>query len=115
MGMRAALARMVSHKRMSAELDPEVASAFESIPEIESIYIIHGGTVLKVFIFVNEEDDSVYNRIYDREIDLEKRLSDQCFDFRVIARRNRPIQEFVGSMAPVWERSAEACAAHQLG
>jgi len=86
-------------------IDQEVASAFAHIPEVESVCVLHrDGDLLRVFTIVNEEDKTVFDQIYDREIDLEDRLASVRFDFNTITRRNRPLQEFLGQNTPTWER-----------
>lgn len=86
----------------------ELASAFRDIPEVEAVYLAKDDRVMSVCIFVNEEDDAAYDRIYDREIELEKSAGQRpSLDFRIIARQNRPIQEFVGMTTPAWVRLAE--------
>ena len=91
----------------------EIAGAFSDIPEVESVYLAQDDHVLSVCIFVNQEDDSAYDKIYDREIELERNAGQRSsFDFRIIARRNRPIQEFVGMTPPAWVRFAKAGGTH---
>jgi len=92
---------------MVVEVDQMIAAAFEVVPQVESVYVNHDNTgTVNVSIFINEADENVYDRIYSQEIELEKRAHEIMFDFTVIARRNRPIQEFVGSDTPAWERRA---------
>lgn len=91
---------------MALDVDQQVAASFADIAEVESVYILHRpNDVLRVYAIVNEEDDAVYDQIYDREHDLEKRWAFMRLDFNVIARRNRPVVEFLGSNTPAWERT----------
>lgn len=85
-------------------LDQEIVSAFEGIPEVESVYVLHRGDVLKVFTIVNDDSEQLSDQIYDRELELGRRRSDIHFDFNLVARRNRPIHQLLGSYTPVWER-----------
>lgn len=88
----------------TASLGQEIASAFEEIPEVESVYVLHRGDALKVFTPVNEDNEQLSDQIYDRELELGRKRSDIHFDFNLVAKRNRPIHQFLGSYTPVWER-----------
>jgi hypothetical protein len=90
---------------MAVAIDSEVARVLQQVPQVEGVYVIHReGDLLRVFTAVNDEDDAVYGEIYDRELHLATKLAPVRFDFNVITRYGRPIQEFVGPHTPAWER-----------
>jgi hypothetical protein len=91
------------------DADRLVANAFQDIPQVESVYIVHrDSNVLRIFTVVNDEDPAAYDKIYDKEIELEDTYQFLRFDFNVITRRNRPVQDFIGQNSPAWER-VERC------
>lgn len=93
---------------MALSAESRIASAFEDIPQVESVYVRQDASTVSVSIFINDPDEEAYHQIYTREIDMEKRSREINFDFSVIARRNRPIAEFVGSETATWKRRAPA-------
>jgi hypothetical protein len=93
-------------------LSSGVASSFSDIPQVESVYVSIDENVMNVSIFVNHEDDEAYYKIYDRQTEVEKREPRLCLDFRIVARRDRPMSEFVGMTSPAWDRIAEANRSH---
>lgn len=93
--------------QMALSVENRIASAFQDIPQVETVYISTSDThTMSVSIFVNEADQQVYRQTYCREIELERASREISFDFSVIARHNRPMREFVGSESPTWERCA---------
>ncbi len=85
----------------------QIASAFENIPQVESVFVqSREDSKFKVFAVVNNEDEAVYDEIFHRELVLLRELPSVRIDFNVITRRNRPIEEFVGKVVPSWERTA---------
>lgn len=86
---------------MAVAIDSEIAKVLQEVPQVEGVYVLHReGDLLRVFTVVNEEDDAAYREIYDRELDLARKLAPVRFDFNVITRYGRPIQEFVGPHTP---------------
>ncbi|MGH9343340.1 MAG: hypothetical protein ACRD3O_10190 [Terriglobia bacterium] len=103
---------------MAPHLERDIATVFRGIPEVESVYItLQGGDSLKVCTVVNEEDDSVYNAIYDHELAFLRSHPSARIDFNTVTRHNRPIEEFLGKKSPAWERTVvcEGRQASQLG
>lgn len=90
-------------------LDVEIANSFKRIPQIESVYVLrHDHNLLRIFAIVDEENSGVYDQIYDLEIEIEDRWPLVKLDFNIIARRNRQVHEFIGTLSPAWERSAHS-------
>lgn len=103
---------------MAPTVDLQVAEAFEDIPQVESVYVVHrDNQKLKVFTVVNEENDVVYSAIHKRELGLLHKWPQALIDFNVITRHNRPVREFLGMKTPVWERTtaSESCQTPKVG
>jgi hypothetical protein len=97
--------QLVMGTAMAVAIDSEIAKVLQEVPQVEGVYVLHReGDLLRVFTVVNEEDDAAYREIYDRELGLARKLAPVRFDFNVITRYGRPIQEFVGPYTPAWER-----------
>jgi hypothetical protein len=90
---------------MALDIKRVVDEAFADVPAIEEIYARRDGSTYSVTAIINDEDDSVFDQIYDRERRIIRSHRNAIFDFHVIARRGRPVHEFVGCNQPVWHRS----------
>jgi hypothetical protein len=89
---------------MTTTIGETIVNAFAQIPEVEGIYLRQSGSMLHIFTVVDEENDSAFEKIYREERNLVRSSPDFQFDFNVIARRGRDVQEFVGANVPVWRR-----------
>lgn len=92
---------------MAPCLQQQLESTIGTVPEVEGIYIIAGGdghNLLRVLTIIDAEEDRVYRLIYERELELARRLPGTQLDFAVIARRSRPVEHIVGENRPAWER-----------
>ncbi len=85
-------------------LNQELARAFQNVREVESVYVFQRENVIEVFTVVVDDTAEVSDRIAEVELALGRSLRSVRFDFNTIARRNRPIQEFLGSCTPMWSR-----------
>ncbi|MGH9609373.1 MAG: hypothetical protein ACRD34_06810 [Bryobacteraceae bacterium] len=92
---------------MRASAARQIANTLGAVAEVEGVYLVSGeGEGVRVVTVVDREDDAVYRRIYARELELARKLPGAHFDFSVIARRGRPVEQIVGDTRPVWERSS---------
>ncbi len=66
------------------------------IPEIEYIYSVQDDDIIRVWSIINRHNKAIKKRIYDREYDILDKLPIISFDFHVLVRENRPVNE----MAP---------------
>lgn len=99
--------------RMPLPIEHSVASAFENVAGVESVYVRQSGPILNVFPVINEEDERTLDRIFDCEISLRRLLRDVNFDFEIIVRHGRDVREFVGKNSPIWQRKAEEISASE--
>lgn len=90
-------------------VEDAIVQKLSAVPEVESLYVINRGSVVRVFAVIDQEVDDVFDAIYDRESSIMRRFSDVSFDFNILARRGRPIDQLVGSETPIWGRSSQAC------
>lgn len=68
------------------------------------MYVIPGEEGVCVMTIVDQEDDRVYDLIYAKELQLAREIPGARFDFSVIARRGRPIEQIMGQNRATWER-----------
>ncbi len=66
------------------------------IPEIEYIYSAQDNDIIRVWSIINRHSKAIKKRIYDREYDILDKFSVISFDFQVLVREDRPVNE----MAP---------------
>src|SRR5665213_23319 len=97
---------------MRESLERTAASAFEGIEEVESVYIRQRAAVASIVTVVNDENDAVFERIYECESSLRRRMPNLKFDFNIIVRRGRDVREFVGANVPIWQRAAHTNTCH---
>ena len=82
-----------------------IAHVLESVPQVERVYVFpESEGAFSIVTVIDADDDDVYDQIFDRERQLIHSLPCHHLAFKVIARRGRPIDEFVGSSTPVWQR-----------
>jgi len=84
-----------------------LADAFAGVNGVREVYMDPSGDVVNVFTIIDDDDERIYESIYDRERSI-RQHADLHFDFNVIARRGRSVEELVGSFAPVWQRTEAA-------
>jgi len=94
---------------MTTDLQVAIGQAFEPVPEVEQVVLAQNGDVLRVFAVIDsDEDDAVYDRLYERER-LLKTLHASKMRFSVIVRRGRKAEDLIGNRLAVWQRSSELC------
>ena len=89
-------------------IEESLVGAFAGVSGVCGVYTIASGDVVDVFTVIDEDDEGTYEAIYERERSIIRQHSDLHFDFNVIARRGRSVNELVGSFAPVWQRTEAA-------
>jgi len=85
-------------------VEQSIGRAFAGIPAVERVHVFQDGGLLNVFTIVENDDESAFDAIYDQERSIIRQFRDFHFDFNVIARRGRPVQEILSFDAPVWQR-----------
>lgn len=65
------------------------------VEEVESVFIEREGDYFNVLTVVNEHDEQLRERIYDREASVINSLPMYSFDFHVLPRMGHPEQELV--------------------
>jgi hypothetical protein len=91
---------------MALTIEGRIASAFQSIPQVESIYVLHNDEAsFSVVTVLSNPDRGAYAQVFEQEGQLLDSLSTVHFDFHVLARRGRSLDEIVGSNIPVWQRN----------
>jgi hypothetical protein len=81
-----------------------ICGALSEIGAVESIHVLSGGPVWRVYTVVNDDDDEIFDQIYGREQSIIRSFTDAHFDFNVIVRRGRPVEELLSLGAPAWQR-----------
>ena len=71
--------------------------AFGRIPAVEGILIEQEGNVFTVWTVVDRLGEQTEARIYQMEGKLMDRFPTEGFDFHILVRRGRPLEDFVGS------------------
>ena len=85
-------------------VEQSIGRAFAGIPAVERVHVFQDGGLLNVFTIVEDEDESAFDAIYDRERSIIREFRDFHFDFNVIARRGRSASEALSLDAPDWQR-----------
>ena len=93
---------------VKSRIEDSLAGAFADVNGVRGVYMLTSGDVVNVFTIIDEDDEQTYEAIYERERSLIRQHSDWHFDFNVMARRGRSVDELVGSFAPVWQRNEAA-------
>ena len=92
--------------------DARIAQILAAVPEIESVYIVKIGKMLAVYSLIeSDHDERVIDAISDREFLIMGKFRNVRFDFNVIARHGRPVDEVMGRRSPVWQRQGDPCQA----
>jgi len=83
-----------------------IETAFADIPGVERVYLDGNAELMEVTTVIDSDDDeTLYSRIYQREKALIHEFPAVNFDFHVIARRGRPVEELVGFDVPTWKKA----------
>jgi hypothetical protein len=99
---------------LAVDVGMSVASSFAEIPAVEQVYVNHSGDRCAVITIINNEDDATYNHLYDRERSIIRSHQSLLFDFRIIARRGRPVHEITGGATPAWNRATATSTCHSV-
>jgi hypothetical protein len=75
------------------DLQNAVINTMANVEAVESIFIQPIGSILNIYTIIDADDDEVRDAIYDREAELLRVFENYHFDFNVIARRGRPIEQ----------------------
>ena len=93
---------------VKSRIEDRLVSAFGDVNGVCGVYMVPSGDAVHVCTIIDEDDEQTYEVIYERERSIIRQQSDWHFDFNVIARRGRPVEELVGSCEPVWQRHEAA-------
>jgi hypothetical protein len=75
------------------------------VPQVEAVYVqAEGNGAYDVVTIINENDDEVRRRIYQREGAIIDMLNTFEFSFRVVSRAGLPENEIISSEAPAYRR-----------
>jgi len=80
-------------------LENFIAEKFFIIPEVEYVFLSLENDSINIWTVINRLDREVRKNIYDVEYDILEILKDFQFDFHVICRNDRNIEEFYPSNA----------------
>lgn len=86
-------------------IEQTIGSAFAGIPAVESVHVSQRDGLYRVFTITADEDEGIFDQIYDQERAIIRQFSGLRFDFNVLARRGRPVHELLTFATPTWERS----------
>ncbi len=75
-------------------LEKYIAIKISRVPDVEYIFISKEENILQVWIVINKLDRAVRDIIYDIEYSIIEHFRDIYFDFHVICRDDRDINEF---------------------
>jgi hypothetical protein len=82
-----------------------IETAFAGISGVERVYLDGDAGLMEVMTIIDSDDnEDLYSQIYQREKALIHEFPAVNFNFHVIARRGRPVEEVVGFDAPTWEK-----------
>jgi hypothetical protein len=67
------------------------------VPEVDSVFVAceQSGKAFRVITIVNEIDDAIETKIYEREEAIMDTIQSADFDFRILARHNRALSEVI--------------------
>lgn len=83
-----------------------IAANFGGIDQVLGVYLVAGDNgAISVFTVISDDEEAVYDQVYEKERLLIRQFTHVHFDFNVIARRGRSIREMFGDRAPAWERA----------
>ncbi|MBW1956443.1 MAG: hypothetical protein JRI83_12125 [Deltaproteobacteria bacterium] len=76
-------------------IDNFFAEKFFTIQQVEAVFFRDDDNSIQVWTLINELDRSIRNRIYEIEFSIMKRFPEIGFDFHVMSRNNRDIEEII--------------------
>lgn len=83
-----------------------VAESLAEIPEVESIFVASSEDgPLDVIAVIDQDDDAVYDRIFDQERKLMHIPNHRPFNLHIVARRGRNLSTILSGDTPVWTRT----------
>jgi hypothetical protein len=68
-----------------------VNSTLAAVGGIAAVYCLPGSDLFQVFTIIEDDDEAIYDRIYEQERTLIRKFQGVHFDFNVIARRGRSL------------------------
>jgi len=80
-------------------LENFVAYKIAEVAEVEYIIVSKEENIFEIWIVINEMDRMVRERIYDIEYDIIEHFRDIYFDFHIVFRNNRDINELFSANA----------------
>ncbi len=78
-------------------LENFISSKISEIKEVEYIYFIKKDTFYEIWTIINKLDREVRKQIYDIEFNILQKFKDLYFDFHIICRNDRDINELCSS------------------
>ncbi|MGA2589443.1 MAG: hypothetical protein ABSH32_05985 [Bryobacteraceae bacterium] len=93
---------------VKSRIEDSLISAFADVNGVCGVYVVPSSDFVNVFTIIDQDDEQTYAAIYERERSIIRQHSDWHFDFNVITRRGRSVDELVGSAVPVWQRTEAA-------
>lgn len=85
--------------------DKYIIDTFSKVPAVEQIYSERDADYYQITTIIDAENEDAYKDIYAQESELIREFGCLKFDFRVVARRGRPLHEVAGASIPIWHRS----------
>jgi hypothetical protein len=79
--------------------------ALATMSGVAGVYCLPKGELFQVFTIIDDDDEALYDEIYERERSLIRQFEGVHFDFNVIASRGRSIEEIVGSDVEIGQMS----------
>jgi len=81
-----------------------IVNSISQVPEVEYILISKIDNYYEIWIVINKSDREVRGRIYDIEYDILERVRGNYFDFHVICRDDRNIDEICPTNTIIYYR-----------
>src|SRR5262249_36339483 len=85
-----------TQKTETKSLPEFIGDELSRIPEVEAVFATRRGKVFYIVTVVDAFDSKVREQIYKRELRLSDEFSDLTFDFNVLSRRGRPLNQVAG-------------------
>lgn len=95
-------------------LEQSIASVLRQIDQVEGVYVCLEGDVFNVFTVIDKDDEDAYDCIYGGERSIIRQFPNLHFDFNVIARRGRLVQDILGDHIPAWQRNSAGGPCHSV-
>ncbi|MCK9376366.1 MAG: hypothetical protein M0P73_09455 [Syntrophobacterales bacterium] len=86
------------------KLESFIAESISQVQEVEYILLSKIGNHYEIWIVINKLDREVRDRIYDVEYDILEQFSDTYFDFHVVCRDDRNIEDIFPTDAIIFYR-----------